>query len=66
MMSNVDVVVNVNIEKFRYSLVGDGYTREKVEKLSEDDLIDILKKRITNYINTEFEHSKRLGLLYDL
>lgn len=60
----MDIVVNVDIEKFRYSLVGDGYLREEVEALSETELIEILKQRITDHINTEFNNGMRIGL-YD-
>ena len=55
-MSNVDIVINVDIEKLRYSLVGDGYLREEVEALSTADLIEIFKQRITDHINREFNN----------
>lgn len=58
----MQIELDFNPERFRYSLVGDGYTLEEVEKLTHMDLIDILRKRITDYIDTEFYKGRRLGL----
>lgn len=59
---NVD---NADLEKFRYSLVGDGYLLEEVEPLSEEDLLEILRQRILAHINAEYDKTIRLGLLND-
>ena len=60
----MQIELDFNPERLRYSLVGDGYTLEEVEKLTQADLIDILYKRVTNYIDTEYYKGKRMGL-YD-
>lgn len=57
------IELDIDLEKFRYSLVGDGYLKEEVVEMSEDKLIAILKKRITNYIDVEYSRSFRYGLL---
>jgi hypothetical protein len=57
------VSIDIDIEKFRYSLVGDGYLLEEVKDMSEEKLISILTRRITQHINKEYDRSRRLGLL---
>jgi hypothetical protein len=58
------VYMNVDTEKLRYALVGNGYILEEVEKLSEDQLIAILEKRVADTITEEYYKSLRFGL-YD-
>lgn len=58
-----EVKLEVDLERFRYSLVGDGYLLEEVEVMTEEKLISILESRIYWYIEKEFRHSKELGLL---
>ena len=58
-----EVKLEIDLEKFRYSLVGDGYLLEEVEELSEEKLISILKTRIHLYIETEYRRGKQYGLL---
>ena len=58
-----EIKLEVDLEKFRYSLVGDGYLLEKVEEITEEKLISILEMRIYNHIEKEYRHSKELGLL---
>ncbi len=60
----MQITVNIDLEKFRYSLVGDGFTKDEVEKFSEEDLIQILEDRVTDYVNKEYYRGRRLGL-YD-
>ena len=60
----IQIELDFNPERFRYSLVGDGYTLEEVEQLTQTDLIDILRKRVTDHIDTEYYKGKRIGL-YD-
>ena len=60
----IQIKLDFNPERLRYSLVGDGYTLEEVEKLTQADLIDILRKRVTDHINTEYYRGRRMGL-YD-
>lgn len=61
----MDIVINVDLEKFRYSLIGDGYLKEEVINMSQADLIHILKERIDNHIEAEFNKSVRYGWLED-
>ena len=56
------VSVEVNLEHFRYSLVGDGYILEEAEALTNEELIDIFNKRIINYMEKEYYKGIRLGL----
>ena len=58
------VVIDVDLEKFRWSLVGDGYLREEAASMSEEELVEVLKQRITDHINEEYDRGERLGL-YD-
>ena len=58
----MEVTLNVNIEKFRYSLVGDGYILEEVKNLTIGQLIDILDGRVQDHINKEFSKGHRIGL----
>lgn len=54
-----EVKLEIDLEKFRYSLVGDGYLLEEVEEMSEEKLISVLKNRTYLYIETEYRRSKR-------
>lgn len=54
------VEVEINLEKFRISLVGDGYLHKEVTKLSDEELIEIFKKRVDKYIANEYSRSVRL------
>ena len=58
----MDVVINVDLEKFRWSLVGDGYLREEAVAMSEEELVKILKDRIKNHIDEEYDRGERIGL----
>lgn len=58
----MEVTLNVNLEKFRYSLVGDGYILEEVKNLTTGQLIDILEGRVQDHINKEFSKGHRIGL----
>ena len=56
------VEMDINIEKLRISLVGNGFLKKEVEKLSEDQLIEIFKTRVDSYI--EKEYYKSLSICY--
>lgn len=58
-----EVKLEVNLEKFRYSLVGDGYLLEEVADMTEKKLISILEMRIYDHIEKEYQRSKDFGLL---
>lgn len=57
-----EIKLEIDLEKFRYSLVGDGYILEEVEKMSEEKLVSILEYRIYWYIDKEYQDGKRMGL----
>lgn len=59
------ITFDVDLEKFRYSLVGDGYIEEEVVKMSEEELIEILNGRIYWYIERGYRQGKRYGLFND-
>ena len=59
------VTLDVNMEKLRYALVGNGYILEEVEKLSEGQLLTILRMRVERKIENEYLAGVRQGL-YDL
>jgi hypothetical protein len=57
------VTFDIDLEKFRYYLVGDGFLLEEVEEMSEERLVDILTYRVNDYIEKEYQHSVHLGLV---
>ena len=59
------VTFDVDLEKFRYSLVGDGYTLKNVLSMSNAKLIDILYNRVNDHIEAEYYRGMRLGLFCD-
>ena len=59
----MEVTINIDLEKFRYSLVGDGYVLKEVVEMSNEELIDVLKRRVNSYINVEYYRSVDLNLL---
>lgn len=44
------VELDIDLEKFRLSLVGDGYLYEEVKDMPQEKLIEILQKRLTHSI----------------
>ena len=58
-----EIKLEVDLDKFRYSLVGDGYLLEDVEDMTEEKLISILEMRIYDHIKKEYQSGKELGLL---
>ena len=59
------VTFDVDLEKFRYSLVGDGYTLKNVLPMSNAKLIVILCNRVNDHIEAEYYRGMRLGLFCD-
>lgn len=57
------VTIDVDLEKFRYSLVGDGYLLEEVKEMSDKELVTVLTGRIERHIEAEYGKSRRYGLL---
>lgn len=62
-MSNklTNITLAIDLEKLRYSLIGDGYIKEEVVKMSQEDLIQVLQNRIECKINREYKFGERLG-----
>lgn len=59
----MEVTINIDLKKFRYSLVGDGYVLKEVVEMSNEELIDVLERRVNSYINVEYYRSVDLNLL---
>lgn len=59
------VSIDIDLDKFRYSLVGDGYLLEEVKAMTNEKLISIFTQRVTQHINKEYTRSRQLGLLDD-
>lgn len=57
------VAFDIDLEKFRYSLVGDGYVLQEVVEMSNEELIAVLERRVNSYINVEYNRSVKLNLL---
>ena len=55
--------LDIDLNKFRYSLVGDGYLLKEVQEKTDEELVTILTERITRHINVEYGKSVRYGLL---
>lgn len=54
--------VDINLEHFRYSLVGDRYTLKEAEALTNGELIRLFEKRTIINMETEYYKGLRLGL----
>ena len=57
------ITLDIDLEKFRGSLVGDGYILEEVKSMTNEELTDILTGRVERYIESGYAKSKRIGLL---
>lgn len=57
------ITIDINLEKFRYSLVGNGYLLEEVKAMSEERLIAIFTQRANSHIDMEYWRTKERGLL---
>ena len=58
-------MLNINIEKARLALVGDGYLLEEAKALTEKEIISIWGRRFEDIIIQQYYKGKRIGL-YDL
>lgn len=54
------IELEIDLEKFRISLVGDGYLLDEAKKLTDEELIELFKKRVNRYITIEYNKSARL------
>lgn len=52
--------IEVDLEKFRLGLVGDGYLYDEAVKLTEEQLKTILQDRITHRIQVEYMNSRTI------
>ena len=56
------ITLDVDLEKFRYSLIGDGYLKEEAIAMSQDKLIEILEYKIGSKILSEYYEGKQMKL----
>lgn len=56
------VTLDIDLEQYRLSLVGDGYIYEEVKDLSNEELIEILQRRLTNSIYLSYRKTIRWEL----
>ena len=56
-----EVKLEVDLEKFRYSLVGDGYLLKEVVKMSQEELVRVLEHRVNDHILIEYRRGKKYG-----
>lgn len=59
------VTLDINMEQLRYALVGNGYILEEAKKLTDGQLLTILRMRVERKIEQEYLAGVRQGL-YDL
>lgn len=59
----MQVTIDIDLEKFRYSLVGDGYCLKDVVNMSNQELIDVLDRRVNSHILVEYYRSVDMNLL---
>jgi hypothetical protein len=57
------LLINVDIEKARGALVGDGYLKEEVDKFTDERVKQIWSDRFKLEIITGYNQSKRMGLI---
>ena len=50
--------IEVDIEKFRYGLVGNGYIYEEVIEFTEEELMEMLIDKINQKIKVEYRMSR--------
>lgn len=56
------VTLDVDLEKLRYALVGNGYILKEAENLSEGQLLTLLRMKVERKIDQEYEAGIRQGL----
>ena len=56
------IELDIDIEQYHLSLVGDGYIYEEVKDLKEEQLIEILQKRLTHSIAKSAKQTLDWGL----
>ena len=58
------VELEVDIDKYKWSLVGDGYFYDEAKQMSDDEVVNILQRRLTRRI--EREYAKSLDVIRDV
>lgn len=56
------LTLDINMEQLRYSLVGNGYILEEVERLTDGQLLTILRMRVARKIEEDYLAGVRQGL----
>lgn len=56
------LTLDINMEQLRYSLVGNGYILEEVERLTDGQLLTILRMRVARKIEDDYFAGIRQGL----
>ena len=51
------VELEVDVDKYRWSLVGDGYLYDEAKRMSDDEVINVLQRRLTKHIEREYGKS---------
>ena len=51
------VELEVDVDKYKWSLVGDGYLYDEVKQMSDDEVVSILQRRLTQRIEREYANS---------
>jgi hypothetical protein len=57
------VTLDIDLEQYRLSLIGDGYVYEEVKDLSDEELIKILQRRLTDSIYVSYWKTIEWGLV---
>ena len=57
------IELDIDIEQYRLSLVGDGYLYEEVKDMPQEKLIEILQDRLNIEINKSYRKTLKWGLL---
>ena len=54
--------VDIDIEKCKLALVGDGYLLEEVNEMTDEEIIQIWEYRIERMMSCSYHKGKRWGL----
>ncbi len=54
--------VDIDIEKCKLALVGDGYLLEEVNEMTDEKIIQIWEDRIERIISCSYHKGKRCGM----
>jgi len=57
------VTLDVDLKQYRLSLIGDGYVYEEVKDMSDEELVKILQRRLTDSIKLSYWKTIEWGLI---